>query len=1356
MKKSFKILSAMALMAIATVGSAKESINVKPHPEAPKLTRAGCTPTTATIDLDINNVRARLMNGGDMWWDRGLGNAAYEVPKGDGKIKQNSLFAGSLWVGGKDKSAGGLLKVAAQTYRQTGNDYWSGPLDNNGVIEANTCAAWDRFWKIDRTEILAFRSLWVGKPDTAAAISANLSKVPTVVKEWPAKGNVTAKGSGGVNLNMPNNKEYAKFVDIDGDGIYNWQKGDYPNIDGDQYIWWIFNDKGNVQTNTQGLAMGLEIQASAFAFITNDCLNDATFYNYKLINKSTSTFNETYTATWSDADLGYFKDDYVGCDVERGLGILYNADNFDEGATGYGNKIPMIGIDFFQGPLSPDANDSNKLKPLKMKYFTYFNNSNNPQTGDPNNDQEYYNFMTGRWADGTSFVKTCTGTGTGTPTNYAYPDDFRECSPCNNPPDDRRFVHSAGPFDMLPGVENNITIGAVWVPEVGGNCPSFGKLRICDDKAQLLFDSKFKLPFGPQSPDMAVKAFDGRFVFYLNNPYSSNNFNLAYGNPDSSGKYKEKAPLPDGFQVADSLYKFEGYVVYQLKNDKVSLSQIRKKDGTIDETKARIVMQCDKKNGIKQIYNFEKDPEISEDFFIPKLMASGKDSGIISNFSLTEDAFGSGDNKRLVNYKDYYYAAVAYGYNNYSLFNPAGGQGQATQYLESRTDGRQGPNRIYKVTPTPAYDNVYTDTKVTYGDGIQITRIEGKGNGGKAMELTDETINEILASPDNMSKNPVYKAGAGPITVKITDADSIKPGVYTVSLIKDSVHNPLLGDSSWGAYGPRTKWQITRDYNGVIETILSENNIQRYNEKILAQWGLDNENSKPTTDWGFAIGIQQQGRPGDTIKAATKLINNNIEETAVSGYISSSIKFEDVSKAWLSGLFDGEKSSPFNWIRSGDYVTPTGEATYNGANMNDFTPNQDPTGQFEKIINGTWGPYPLACNYNAPLAKVGIAYNKTTADRSASLLTNLHSVDIVFTSDRTKWTRCSVIEMSDGATSISGTVNGNKLSEGGAWKYNLREHPSLERDPDDNGNPVYSGSDKGHSWFPGYAINIETGERLNILFSEDSEDKLNNGNDMIYNPTSDVLDNINADIKFGGRHNVYISRTRYDAQPGGADYIHNTLKSMAGKDPAQFDEPFQTDKRKVYASMMWVSPTLLARGKKLASWKDGIVPTRVDIKIRVVRPYGVFDPGNPGGLINSGLPVYRFNTAGTTAANLSDANHRYNTDEDALLDRLNIVPNPYYAYSQYENSRLDARVKIINLPQTATIKIYTVDGTLIKTINKADAGSSSVEWDVKNDKGVPVASGMYLVHIKIKTAQGEKEKVLKWFGIMRPLDITNF
>lgn len=44
-------------------------------------TAAGCNATTAVIDLDVNNVRSHLMDGGDMWWDIPTGTASYEVPK---------------------------------------------------------------------------------------------------------------------------------------------------------------------------------------------------------------------------------------------------------------------------------------------------------------------------------------------------------------------------------------------------------------------------------------------------------------------------------------------------------------------------------------------------------------------------------------------------------------------------------------------------------------------------------------------------------------------------------------------------------------------------------------------------------------------------------------------------------------------------------------------------------------------------------------------------------------------------------------------------------------------------------------------------------------------------------------------------------------------------------------------------------------------------------------------------------------------------------------------------------------------------------------------------------------------------
>ncbi len=1365
MKKSLKIACCFALIGLSQSSFAKESINAPKHPE-PTITRAGCSPTTATIDLDVNNVRARLMNGGDMWWDRGPGVAAYEVPKGDGKVKKNSLFAGSLWVGGKDNAAGGLLKVAAQTYRQRGNDYWSGPLDDNANIDANVCALWDRFWKINQTDILTFKSIFAGLTDPQAVkdqILANQGKVPAVIKEWPAKGNTSAKGSGGVSLNIPSNKDYAPFEDRNGDGIYNWQDGDCPKIVGDQYIWWIFNDKGNVQTNTQGLPLGLEIQASAFAFATNDCLNDATFYNYRLMNKSTSTYSETYTATWSDADLGYYLDDYVGCDVGRGLGILYNSDDFDDGSTGYGTEIPMIGIDFFQGPLSTVDGFPDSVAPLKMKYFTFFNNGDPSPTGDPDNDAEYYNFMTGKWQDGTPFVKNCQGIGAGTASNYAFPDEYRECNPCGNPPGDRRFVHSAGPFEMKPGIANDITIGAVWVPNVGGNCPSYGKLRICDDKAQLLFDGGFKLPFGPQAPDMAIKPFDSKLVFYINNPYGSNNFNEQYGNPDSSAVYKENSPLAQGAKSYDSLYKFEGYMVFQLKNPTTSVSQIRMKDGTFDPAKAKLVFQCDKKNGIKNIFNFEKDPEISEDYFQARLMASGRDSGIVNNFELKTDAFASGSQNGLVNYRTYYYAVIAYSYNNFSPFNVQTGTGQSFQYLESRTDGRQAPLHIYKVTPHPAYDNIYTDTKTTYGDGIEIIRLEGKGNGGNNLELTDASIEEALASPESIVKNPVYKPGFAPINVKITDADSIKPGEYTIYLNAAVVANGTTRDSSWGAFGPKTTWNIVRSYQGKNDTIYSDNSIQTYNEKLLTKWGVENNAANPTEDWGISIGMQQQARPGDTASNGD-LINNSILEKNNSGYISSSITYEDVSKAWLYGVPDAEKNSPNNWLRCGDYLTPSGEATWHSIAMDDYdnfkdantgeiiNRNQDKKGNYEKILGGTWGPYYMANNQNSVYSGMGIMYTKLASDRNFATMFNCHSVDVVFTNDRSKWTKCCVIEMNDGSTSNNGAVNGNPISEGGAWKYNLRNHPSLEKFPDANGNPVYSTSDSGHSWFPGYAINIETGERLNIMFGEDSGDPINNGKDMMFNPTSTYFDPVNGALKWGGHHVLYISRSRYDAETG-SDSLYNNLKQMAGVDPAA-STTLQKLKRSVFSTMMWVTPAMKIGGKNLLSWKEGIVPTKATVKIRVERPYVYFNPGTT--LINGGMPTYRFNTDKILASGLTSAGNQYNANESALLDRLNIVPNPYYAYSEYEATRLDNRVKIINLPAVATIKIYSVDGALIKTINKADAGTTYVEWDIKNEKGVPIASGLYLVHIKIKTDQGEKERVLKWFGIMRPTDITAF
>ena len=97
------------------------------------------------------------------------------------------------------------------------------------------------------------------------------------------------------------------------------------------------------------------------------------------------------------------------------------------------------------------------------------------------------------------------------------------------------------------------------------------------------------------------------------------------------------------------------------------------------------------------------------------------------------------------------------------------------------------------------------------------------------------------------------------------------------------------------------------------------------------------------------------------------------------------------------------------------------------------------------------------------------------------------------------------------------------------------------------------------------------------------------------------------------------------------------------------------------------------------------------------------------------------------------------------------MPNPYYAYTSYENNALDTRVKITNLPLQATITIYNINGTLVRQYTK-DSQTTSIDWDMKNFAGVQVAGGIYIIHVNTN----EGERVLKWFGLMRPPDLNTF
>ena len=93
-------------------------------------------------------------------------------------------------------------------------------------------------------------------------------------------------------------------------------------------------------------------------------------------------------------------------------------------------------------------------------------------------------------------------------------------------------------------------------------------------------------------------------------------------------------------------------------------------------------------------------------------------------------------------------------------------------------------------------------------------------------------------------------------------------------------------------------------------------------------------------------------------------------------------------------------------------------------------------------------------------------------------------------------------------------------------------------------------------------------------------------------------------------------------------------------------------------------------------------------------------------VLNSFNPTYSFSTDDIVAVK-----DNFSVAVDAM-ETIRAVPNPYYGYSSYENNQLDNRVKITNLPGQATIKIFTISGTLVRTLKKDD-NMTSIDWDLK-------------------------------------------
>ncbi|OUU15503.1 MAG: hypothetical protein CBC05_10480 [Crocinitomicaceae bacterium TMED45] len=1376
-KNMNRILSLSALCFIAStawgykyVGAGTPGETAGSHAQ-PALRAAACAPATGLRDLEWNNVRALIETGGSLWQDRATSQASYEVPKGGGI---SSLYAGALWMGGISPDQ--QLKLAALTFRGRGNDYWTGPLTNDGSaeIDAEVCNQYDEFFVSTRSDAQRHRQYF----DAVAGGTVDEEfpdgyAMPSYFRDYPAHGNTEA------------NQDYylAPFKDYDGDGFYSPDNGDYPWYDflqeidcknrkredivplyGDRNFYWIFNDKGNVHSESQGEPIGMEIRAQAFAFSTNDEVNNMTFHNYVLINQGTQTLANTYFGVWVDADVGTATDDYVGCDVQRGLGYSYNGDAVDEPSSssqGYGENPPAVGIDFFEGPYQDTdsidnpltSNFSNAIDSLGIPYegigigygdgivdnerfgmrrFVYYNNSGNQINGEPSTPLHFYNYMNGIWKNGQKMayggdgVSAATGANLDIEADYMFPGDT---DPFNwgtggttvepwtevtsgNPPADRRFIQAAGPFTLEPGDYNNITMGVVWARATAGDPEESVKLmRIADDKAQALFDNCFEIVSGPDAPDVTVQELENELILYLTNDNPlSNNYQEDYLQFDPGiPKFDINGELYDSLSRS---YFFEGYQIYQLANSEVSPADLN------DIDQARLIFQCDVANDIDVVVNYVQDNDMG--LPIPTLMANGDNEGVSHSFQVTKDAFAQGDNA-LINHKTYYFMALAYGYNNYEEYDPNTGSGQDVQYKASRK-AAVGSIRVYSGTPhKPTPESGGLIQAAAYGDGVTLTRLEGQGNGLNDVALTVESEAALVASGNGKLAEVTYAGGSGPVSVRVVDPLSVPNAQFELRVLGEAGDLDEGEDVEWVLTNTTMLDTAVTSSDSAKAIVTSDRTIDVLNEQLILQWGL-------------GVTVHQTVYPSGTDVATV---------------LGSSITFSNPQEPWLLGLPDGEGFTEDNWIRSG-----TQEGDDESAYELVYNDLMDEDEVYEGFLGGTWAPYSVVsyteANVEDPASGTTYEFTPLYAPTRGDLIRlqqwntpeSTTSIDVVFTSDTDKWTRCPVLEMqpnnvlAENATGASGSIE----------KMNLRRHASVDkkgRTVGEGGNASEANltSNVGMGWFPGYAIDLSTGERLNMAFGEDSWLSADNGKDMIWNPSP------NARYS-GGQHWIYVFKNGQAAS--------GTENRMRAYDKGAFLmeqllDPNISSERRAFRDCAWVGSALSNADFPMLPVEEGLIPNETRVSLRVARPYDkyssiVVNTNNVDNAKNNWDPLYTFST--------EDVATRVNevTVLEEMLEEINVVPNPYYAYSQYETNKLDNRVKIVNLPEVCTVRIYNLSGTLIRTYDKADP-LTFVDWDLKNEANVPIAGGVYIIHIDVP---GVGQAIRKWFGVMRPVDLDNF
>ena len=517
-------------------------------------------------------------------------------------------------------------------------------------------------------------------------------------------------------------------------------------------------------------------------------------------------------------------------------------------------------------------------------------------------------------------------------------------------------------------------------------------------------------------------------------------------------------------------------------------------------------------------------------------------------------------------------------------------------------------------------------------EAMDIQRIEGVGNGRNILHLNEASEDSVLEN--GRVVHPVYKGGNAPIGVFHESGNPPEDGIYGVQFngVESTAH-----------------WKIFKF--GEVDTVESLSTIGDGAVEYIEEFGVYVYIDLKEVD--FVEGLDMEII--EPLYYEKLYSNNNIE--------------------WLTAIEDKDLLNAENWIANGAFHyqlnSPPDSAgcTTQLSNEISFFFDRGPLDakeRVESVFLGEWSTNSLARHSQCR------PFPGLTSFNSHQFIVN--DVNLVLTSDRSNWTRSLVLDFQPDPNNTGNRHNARNALSVDKYGRNQNDPNCNIEEATFNGQQVdEQGLSYGMGWFPGYAIDLETGERCNIVFAENPDDIENNGNDMIWNPNSQKYDEDQNPV-FGGSHFVYILNNQE---------IGNSLQEV-GFDNGQFlyeaavEPSSDFEGHLVGNSAMWITIPLLKEGYELTSMEDGLIPTETEIKLRIEQPYNKYLPTGQDTL-NNRNPLYRFSPNGLLQSLSS-------TEEVSMDAQLIAYPNP---------SSEQIMIKLPKRQKGGEIRVFDSQGRLV-------------------------------------------------------------